>query len=141
MNTLRKIIKNTIIACIPFTILSTINANSSPLRRSKSSPNITFKDMFNENFRKIFEFGQPIITTRTSASVSNLNDTDDFQKLRNEMIFSNNARAMQNGVFPRPMWKLYLDESDFVDTYTGLKMPRVNNATISNATKVQYFFE
>ncbi|EIA23856.1 hypothetical protein SFBSU_006G434 [Candidatus Arthromitus sp. SFB-mouse-SU] len=100
MNTLRKIIKNTIIACIPFTILSTINANSSPLRRSKSLPNITFNDMFNENFRKFFEFGQPIMTTRTSASVSNLNDTDDFQKLRYEMIFSNNARAMRNGVFP-----------------------------------------
>lgn len=102
---------------------------------------MTFNGMFNENFRKIFEFGQPIITTRTSASVSNLNDTDDFQKLRNDMIFSNNARAMQNGVFPRPMWKLYLDESDFVDIYTGLKMPKVNNATISNTTKVQYFFE
>ncbi len=57
------------------------------------------------------------------------------------MVFSNNARAMQNGIFPRPMWKLYLDGSDFVDTYTGLKMPRVNNANISNATKVQYFFE
>ncbi len=57
------------------------------------------------------------------------------------MIFSNNARAMRNGVFPQPMWKLYLDESDFVDIYTGLKMPRFNNAAISNATKVQYFFE
>lgn len=141
MSTLRKIIKNTIIACIPFTVLSTVNANSSPLKRSQSFPNFTFNDMFNEGFRKHFEFGRPIVTTRSSASVPDLNKPDDFQKLRSEMIFSNNTRAMQQGVFPQPMWQIYMDGYFFTDTYQGLKMPRVNNANISRATKVQYFFE
>lgn len=141
MSTLRKIIKNTIIACIPFTVLSTVNANSSPLKRSQSLPNLTFNDMFDESFRKHFEFGQPIVNTKSSASVPDLNKPDDFQKLRNDMIFSNNAHAMQQGAFPQPMWQIYMDGDFFTDIYQGLKMPRVNNANISRATKVQYFFE
>ena len=140
MKILRKIIKNTVIAYIPISILSTITVNSSPLKKSLSSPNLSPNDMFNESFRKYIDFGLPIVNYKFSTSIPDLNNQDKFQDLRHNLMLSNNLNAMQNGAFPRPMVKIFTDGDFFMDIYYGLKMPKVNNNAISTMTKAQYIW-
>ncbi len=129
MKNLNNIFKKLIIICTPPVMLSiaSIKANSSPIKKSTSVPNLKLYtgDMLGESYRKR-ELKVPYKFLTTSASLPNLKDIDNFKKLRNELVYTENVHAVREGRFPTPMPSILMDDDFFLNIYSGFTSPTNN---------------
>ena len=126
MKNLKNILKKLIFICTPSVMLSLsgIKTNSSPLKRANSLPNLKLYtgDMLGESSRKR-ELKVPCKFLTTSASLPNLNNIDEFERLRYELRYTDLAYALHEGRFPNNMTNILMDGNFFMNIYIGFTSP------------------
>ncbi len=129
MKNLKNILQRLLIICTPPVILSisSIKTNSSPLKRANSTPNLKLYtgDMLGEASRKR-ELKVPYRFLKTSGSLPNLKNIDEFENLRNELIYKEFVQAIREERFPTPMPNMPMDGNFFMGIYSGFTSPTNN---------------
>lgn len=130
MKNLKNIFKKLMIICTPSVMLSitSIKANSTPIKKSLSVPsnlNLYSGDMLGQAARKR-ELKAPRKILKTSGSLPNLKNIDDFDKLREDLIYTENVQAMRELRFPTPMPSILMNGDFFINIYSGFTSPTSN---------------
>ena len=130
MKNLKNIFKKLMIICTPSVMLSitSIKANSTPIKKSLSVPsnlNLYSGDMLGQAARKR-ELKAPYKILKTSGSLPNLKNIDDFDKLREDLIYTEHVHAIRDLRFANPMPKIFMDGDFFINIYSGFTSPTSN---------------
>ena len=130
MKNLKNIFKKLMIICTPSVMLSitSIKANSTPIKKSLSVPsnlNLYSGDMLGQAARKR-ELKAPHKILKTSASLPDLKNIDNFKDLRSELLYTEFVRAMREDRFPVLMPNILMDVNFFMNIYSGFTSPTSN---------------